>query len=304
MDISVLIVNWNVRDLLMRCLDSLFGEQHPFTFEVIVVDNASTDGSVEMLRQRFPQVKLIENLDNPGFAKGNIQGYALSAGRYILMLNPDTLLHPGALDKLYQYLENNSKAAGVGPDLLNPDGTRQMGCYPFPTLTREAWRLFHLDWLYAYGIYPVILWDDKTTREVDVIQGTCLLLRRKALDEVGFLDADFFMYTEEVDLCYRLKKAGWQLRWFPLAKVIHFGGQSTLQAAETMFLRLYESKILFFRKQYGNFSASFYKLILGIIAILRISISPLIWFLNPGKRAETKTMASNYRHLLAAIPGF
>lgn len=304
MDISILIVNWNVRDLLARCLDSVFSEQNPFSFEVIVVDNASTDGSVEMLRKRFPQVTIIENQNNPGFAQGNIQAYASSIGRYILMLNPDTILQPGALDKLHDFLINHSDAAGVGPDLLNPDGTRQMGCYPFPTLTREAWRLFHLDRFYAYGIYPVNQWDGQTIRKVDVVQGTCLLLRREALVETGFLDADFYMYTEEVDLCYRLRKAGWKLFWLPPAKVIHYGGQSTHQAAEAMFLRLYESKILFFRKQYGNISAKLYKLILGVAAIFRIGFSPLIWLLQPERRAETKTMTSYYRHLLAAIPGY
>ena len=304
MDVSVLIVNWNVRDLLASCLDSFYGEQHPFSFEVIVVDNASTDGSVDMLRQRFPQVRLIENRVNNGFAPGNLQAYALSGGRYILMLNPDICLHPGALDRLYGFMENHPQAAGVGPDLRNPDGSRQMGCYPFPTLSREAWRLFHLDRLRAYGTYPVMQWDSKTTRAVDVIQGACLLLRHQALEEVGFLDADYYMYTEEVDLCYRLKKAEWQIYWLPSAEVVHFGGQSTHQAAEAMFLKLYESKTLFFRKQYGHVSARIYKLILYLAAIYRIGFSPLLWLLKPGERPETKILVSNYRRLLAAIPAY
>lgn len=304
MDVSVLIVNWNVRDLLASCLDSLFREEHSFSFDVWLVDNASTDGSVEMLQTLFPQVHLIENQTNPGFAQGNIQAYARCSGRYVLLLNPDTLLQPGALETLYQHMEAHAQVAGVGPDLRNPDGTRQMGCYPFPTLTRELWHLLHGDQFLAYGIYPVDRWDTTTIRDVDVIQGACLLLRRSALNEVGFLDADYFMYTEEVDLCYRLKQAGWQIVWLPAALVTHFGGQSTHQAAETMFLRLYESKIIFFRKQYGHFSVFAYKAILLVASVIRIGFSPLVWLLNPGKRSEIKVLANYYRQLLVSLAGY
>lgn len=304
MDVSVLIVNWNVRDLLADCLTSLYRDQQSFTFEVWLVDNASTDGSVAMLQERFPQVQLIQNADNPGFAQGNLQAYARCSGRYILMLNPDTLLEPGALNLLYQYLEKHPQTAGVGPDLRNPDGTRQMGCYPFPTLSRELWRLLHLDRVWSYGVYPVERWDTKSPRSVDVVQGACFLLRRTALEQVGFLDPDYYMYTEEVDLCFRLKQAGWGISWLPSARVIHFGGQSTHQAAEAMFLRLYESKILFFRKHYGNLSAGFYKFILSITAILRIALSPLLLWVKPGRRSETKAITSNYRQLLASLAGY
>ena len=304
MDISVLIVNWNVRDLLADCLTSLYSDQHSFNFEVWLVDNASTDGSVAMLQERFPQVQLIQNPDNPGFAQGNLQAYAHSSGGYILMLNPDTLLKPGALDRLYQHLEAHPQTAGVGPDLRNPDSTRQMGCYPFPTLSRELWRLLHLDRLWSYGVYPVERWETMDPRPVDVVQGACLLLRRSALEQVGFLDPDYYMYTEEVDLCYRLKRAGWGISWLPAARVIHFGGQSTHQAAEAMFLRLYESKILFFRKHYGLMSAGLYKLILSMAAVIRIAFSPLLLLVKPERRSETKAITANYRQLLASLTGY
>lgn len=304
MDISVLIVNWNVRDLLADCLDSLYSEPHPFSFEVWLVDNDSTDGSVAMLQQRFPQVQLIQNRENPGFARGNLQAYARSSGRYILMLNPDTLLTPGALDLLYQFLETHPEVTGAGPDLRNPDGTRQMGCYPFPTLTRELWRLLHLDRVWAHGVYPVEQWDAITPRSVDVIQGACLLLRRSALEQVGFLDPAYYIYTEEVDLCYRLNQAGWKITWLPAARVVHFGGQSTQQAAEAMFLRLYESKILFFRKHYGPLSAWLYKLVLSLAAITRIAFSPFLLLVKPARRSETKVITHNYRQLLASLNGY
>ena len=304
MDVSILIVNWNVRDLLARCLDSLYREEHSFSFDVWVVDNASTDGSVEMLQERYPQVHLLQNLANVGFSQGNIQAYAQSIGQYVLLLNPDTILESGALDSIYHFMQEHPRAGGVGPDLRNPDNTRQMACYPFPTLSREFWRLFHLDRLRAYGVYPVEQWDTSSPREGDVIQGACLLLRRAALDACGFLDPDYYMYTEEVDLCYRLKKGGWQMFWLPEARVVQYGGQSTHQAAEVMFIKLYESKTLFFRKQYGNLAAFLYKVILFSAAIFRIGLSPVAWLLKPGKRSETQAIAHNYRQLLAALAGY
>jgi GT2 family glycosyltransferase len=139
---------------------------------------------------------------------------------------------------------------------------------------------------------------------VDVVQGACFLLGRKALEQVGFLDPDYFMYTEEVDLCYRLKQAGWGISWLPAAQVTHFGGQSTHQAAEAMFLRLYESKILFFRKHYGKLSSGLYKLILFVTAVIRIACSPVQLLFKPQRRLETKAITNNYRQLLASLTGF
>ena len=172
-----------------------------------------------------------------------------------------------------------------------------------PDLKFQVRRLFHLDRIHHYGIYDMSSWQLKDTREVEVIQGASLILRREAVDEVGPLDTNFFMYTEEVDLCYRLRNSEWPLYWIPQAEVIHLGGQSTRLVAGDMFLQLYRSKIQFFRKNYGRFAAQVYKIILSLSAVTRLLISPLAWFESPSRRKNHLNLANNYQQLLLKLPG-
>lgn len=302
MDLSIIIVSWNTRDLLEQCLASVFASPPACAFEVWVVDNASTDGSNEMVRRRFPQVRLVENTDNLGFAGGNNQAIRASAGRYVLLLNPDTEVKPGALETLVRFMEEHPQAGAAGSRLLNPDHTLQPSCYPLPTLSRELWRLFHLDAVRPYGTYRMTDWSLDSPRAVDVIQGACLILRRTALDQVGLLDEDYFIYSEEVDLCFRLQKAGWQLHYVPRAKVVHYGGQSTQQVAAEMFLRLYQGKLIFFRKHRGWLAGQAYKLVLLAAAVARLLLSPLAWFESPSHRQQHLTLANNYWRLMMALP--
>ncbi len=302
MDLSIIIVNWNIRDLLAQCLASVYAHPPDGEFEIFVVDNASTDGSAQMVRKRFPQVRLIENTKNVGFARANNQAIQQSAGCYVLLLNPDTEVHPGALEKLVRFMEAYPQAGAAGARLLNPDGTLQPSCHPAPTLSRELWRLFHLDALWTYACYPMAGWDLDTPREVDMIQGACLLLRREALDQVGLLDEDYFIYSEEVDLCHRLRQRGWKVYWVPQAQVIHYGGQSTQQVAADMFLRLYQGKVLYFRKHHGRLAVQAYKLILLIAALARLSLSPLAWLERPPLRQQHLARADHYRRLVMALP--
>lgn len=315
-DLSIIIVNWNTRDLLAQCLASLF--EQPTTddgqpvlsvvggrrWAVWVVDNASTDGSAQMVRERFPQVRLIENTENVGFARANNQAISQSAGRYVLLLNPDTEVQPGALEALVRFMDAHTQAGAAGARLLNPDGTLQLSCYPAPTLPREFWRLFHLDVLWPYACYPTAGWDPNTPREVDVVQGACLILRREALDQVGLLDEDYFIYSEEVDLCHRLRQHGWKVCWVPQATVMHYGGQSTQQVAAEMFLRLYQGKLLYFRKHHGWLAAQVYKLILLAAALTRLLLSPLALLERPPQRQQHLVLAGHYRRLVRALPGF
>ncbi len=305
--LSIIIVSWNTRDLLARCLEAV-ERSNVRTFErlnveTFVVDNASTDGSAAMVRERFPWVRLIENAENVGFARANNQAIRQSTGRYVLLLNPDTEVQSGALEALLRFMEAQPQAAAAGARLLNPDGTLQPSCHPFPTLGRELWRLFHLDALRPYALYDMARWDLAGPREVDSVQGACMILRREALVQVGLLDEGYFIYTEEVDLCRRLRGAGWRIYWAPQAAVVHYGGQSTRQMPGEMFLRLYESKVRYFRKHHGRLAAGCYKLILLVAALARLLLSSLVWLERPPQRRQHLALAGHYRRLVRALPG-
>lgn len=304
--LSIIIVNWNTRELLAQCLESVSSEIHrlgPLSVETMVVDNASADGSPQMVHERFPWVQLTENQKNVGFARANNQAILQSTGRYVLLLNPDTEVKPGAFETLIQFMEAHPEDGAAGARLLNPDHTLQASCYPAPTLSREFWRMFHLDTLAPYGIYRMDEWDLNKHREVDVIQGACLILRHEALRQVGLLDGEYFIYSEEVDLCHRLQKAGWRLHWVPQAQVVHYGGQSTQQVAAEMFLRLYQGKVIYFRKHYGWLTSRSYKLILAAATLTRLMLTPLAWLERPSKREQHLTLANHYRRLLFSLPG-
>jgi GT2 family glycosyltransferase len=313
--VSVVIVSWNTRELLSRCLDALAaspldpqGSATPEagsrpSAEVLVVDNASADGSADLVRQRFPWARLIANASNLGFAAACNQAMRIAAGRYVVLLNPDAEVEPTALAVLVAFMEAHPEAGAAAPMLVDADGAFQVSCSPAPTLRRELWRLLHLDAVWPYAVYRMHAWPTDRAREVDVAQGACLILRRTALDRVGLLDERFFIYSEEVDLCRRLRRHGWTISWVPGARVLHHGGQSTRQVAEAMFLRLYQGKVLYFRKHGGAPAARWYKLILSVAALGRLLISPLAWLEPPPRRERHQAVAGYYEHLLRALTG-
>lgn len=304
MNLSIVIVNWNTCDLLEQCLRSIFAHPPSGDFEVWVVDNASTDGSREMVQTKFPSVQLLVNEDNPGFARANNQAIHHTFGKYILLLNPDTVVMPGTLAELIQFMDENPQAGVAGPRLLNPDQSLQVSCYPRPTLFREFWRMFHLESISHQGTYPMELWSLEICKEVDVLKGACLILRRDTLNQVGLLDEDYFIYSEEVDLCYRVQRAGWRLYWVPQAQLIHFGGQSTQQVAQEMFLMLYKGKILYFRKHYGKLAVQIYKFILFMASLWRLVLLPLVFLEEPSHRQKHLVLSSNYWRLIGELPGY
>ena len=303
MNLSIIIVSWNTCDLLKGCLTSIYTYPPRGPFEVLVVDNASIDGSAQIVKEHFPYVRLIENHENVGFARANNQAIAQTDSRYVLLLNPDTRVLPSALEVLIRFMDKHPGAGAAGSRLLNSDGSLQTSCYPAPSLSRELWRLHHLDKIHPYGVYVMQGWDPETPHSVDMLQGASLLLRREALDEVGLLDEGFFIYTEEVDLCYRLKKAGWRLFWVPQSQVIHYEGQSTQLVSKEMFLQLYQSKMIYFRKHSGRLAAWMYKVILFSAGFTRLLVSPLALFERPQHRKRHLMLASNYFNLLRTLPG-
>ena len=298
-DLSIIIVNWNTRELLAGCLESVAGSRlkvegrgaepvtsnlQPSTVEVIVVDNASSDGSAAMVRERFPWARLIENAENVGFAAANNQGIRQAAGRFVVLLNSDTEVREGALDALVHFMDAHPRAGAVGARLLNADGTLQPSCHPMLTPGREFWRLMFLDRLLPRATYPMQRWKITQPRRVEVIMGACLLLRREALDQVGPLDDSYFMYTEEVDLCYRLAQAGWELWWEPRAEVVHYGGASSRQMREEMYLQLYRSKAQFYRKFGGEKRVATFKRYLRLAYLPRRAAVQLAGAFSPAVR--------------------
>lgn len=301
MKLSIIIVSWNTRDILADCLASVYAHPPTDSFELILVDNASVDGSPEMVKRDFPQVRLIESHENLGFAQGNNLAVPLCQGDYVLLLNPDTVVKPNALQKLIDFLDANPAAGGAGSMLLNPDESLQPSCHPAPKLGRELWRLLHLDEFVPYGSYNMHKWRMDQPRKVDVLMGAAFMVRKAILDEIGFLDGDYFIYSEEVDLCYRLQRAGWSLYYVPDSKVIHLGGQSTKQVATDMFLQLYLGKLKYFRKHYGAFAGQVYKLILFVASLTRLIATPAAWFQSGQRRHDQLRLARCYGRLILEL---
>lgn len=251
-DLSVIIVNWNTGDLLRQCLESLRPQAATACFETLVVDNASKDGSGDMVQALFPEVQLIANAENLGFAAANNQAIRRARGRYLLLLNPDTIVMAGALQTMVGYLDQHLDVGALGCRLLNADGSVQTSCSHFPTLSNVALdslglsRLFPRSRLLAR--YKMTYWGHDEEREVDQPSGACLMIRRKAWEQVGPLDERFFMYYEEVDLCRRLRQQGWRIVFTPVAQVVHLGGQSSRQHLDVRIVTFRASQFLFFRK--------------------------------------------------------
>lgn len=302
--VSVVIVSWNTRDLLRECLASTLQACQALEqpTEIIVVDNASTDDSVQMMRNEFPQVHIVANARNVGFAAANNQGIRRSCGRYVLLLNPDTRAASDFLRILVAYLESHPAAAAAGPRLLGGSGEQQVSCYPLPTLRRELWRLLHLDRVSSVASYRMDRWAPDVPRDVESIQGACILLRRDALAGAGLLDERFFIYTEEIDLCRRLNDRGWTIAWVPRAVVMHYGGQSTRQLEARMFLELYRSKVEYFRKHLGRGGALAYKAVLLIATLPRMVVPSVAWLVQPSQRGKWRALLRNYSSLVGALP--
>ena len=252
LDVSICVVNWNTRELLNNCLHSVLADGQQVTFEVIVVDNASRDKSADMVRAEFPQVRLIANSENVGFARANNQAFQLARGRHVLLLNSDTEVLAGALVRLARYLDEHRQVGVVGPKILHPDGVSQRSCWRgFPSLqfgfvdAFYLWRLIpHSRLVQSSGWFDVS--DDEPT-EVDHILGACMMVRREVIDQVGGMDEGFFLFCEETDWCYRIKKGGWKVCFLPTAEIIHFGQQSTNQVPEQTLPEKYRNYVRFYR---------------------------------------------------------
>lgn len=274
MDVSIIIVNYNTKDVLCDCLESIYEQTQDVRFEAIVVDNASTDGSVNMIKDCFSEVILIENAENRGFAAANNQGIEIAKGRYLLLLNSDTVVLNNAIKKTVEFADSHKEAGILGCRVLNPDRTLQPTCFMFPSLLNVVLLTSYLNNLFPrnrfFGRERMTWWDRTDDSEVDVVTGCFMLVRREAIEQVGFLDEQFFMYGEEVDWCYRFKRNNWKILFTPVAEIIHLGGCSSRQMKPEMALQLRASILLFFKKHRTRLSYRLACLLMSLFFLLRI----------------------------------
>jgi N-acetylglucosaminyl-diphospho-decaprenol L-rhamnosyltransferase len=268
-DVSVILVNWNTRQLLERCLACLVEQLQGMNYDLWVVDNASTDDSISMLNTRFPSVHLIANTTNVGFAAANNQAMQKAPGRYFLLINTDAFPEPGAIQALYRLAEEQGSVGIAGAHLLNPDGSFQGSYASFPNLWQEFLMLTGLGRFFCGSFYPNYApKPEEKAKPVNYVQGACLFVNRKAYEQVGGLDERYFMYSEEVDWCYAMQKAGWEVWYQPDACVVHIGGASSSGRKVQREADLYLSRVRFFQKNYGNFSTELLKaMLLGITSV-------------------------------------
>lgn len=269
--IAVAVVNYNTRDLLRRCLDSILREQPD---EVVVVDNASPDGSAAMVREDYPGVTLCANEENHGFAGGVNQAFARCASPYVLLLNSDTLLTPGVLGGLRAYLDQHERAGVVGPRLLNPDGSLQPSCYHFPTPLHVLLELSNVS--AAVRFIPLLrrhylrTWAHDAARPVPWVLGAAMAIRRSAFAAVGGFDESFFMYSEEIDFCYRLQRAGWATHFAPVGAIYHVGGASTAQQRAAMAFRALSSTLSLYRRHFSERRVAQLRAVITLIMQLKL----------------------------------
>ncbi len=256
MDLSICIVSYNCRDLLAACLRTIEATAGDLSCEVIVTDNASGDGTVQMLAEDFPHVQVIANGGNAGFAGGTNQAMARATGDVLLMLNPDTEVRPGALTALVEFVRSQPDLGAVGPRLIGPDGELQLSCHAFPTVGRALIAQLGLHRLGArsrwLGAYDMTWSDHAQTMRADWLSGAAMAIPRDAWEAVGPLDEHYFMYFEDVDWCYRAARAGYRCWYLPEAEVVHYEGASWADMQVERVLAAHRANFRFFRKNRGR----------------------------------------------------
>jgi GT2 family glycosyltransferase len=299
-DLSIVIVSWNVRDLLRRCLHSILDVQHSMRVEVIVVDNASTDGSSDAVRTEFPDVHVITNSENRGFPAANNQGLAIAQGRHVLLLNPDTEVVEDGLATMVAFADANPDVGMVGPQLLYPDGSIQSSRRRFPTL---ATAVFESTWLEPYAPRRLLeryyLFDqpDDAVQDVDWVMGAAMMARREAIEQVGPLDEGFFMYSEELDWCKRFREAGWRVVYLPTARIIHHEGKSSEQVVTARHIYFQTSKVRYFGKYHGRIAAEALRLFLLGNYVWQLGLEGAKWLVGHKRPLRAERVAA-YRQVL------
>ncbi|MFZ5366148.1 MAG: glycosyltransferase family 2 protein [Patescibacteria group bacterium] len=275
MDLSVVILSFNTQKLLEDCLNSIFQNTEGIEFEIIVVDNGSIDGSVEMVKElikpQTPNLKLIENKINLGFAKGNNQGLLQAQGKYILLLNSDTIVKNGALKKMVEFMDEHLQAGVVGPKLLNPEGTPQASAGSFPSLPVIGVMLFKEH----FGGSQLVRTSYQTTKEVDWVMGAAMMVKREIFPKTGLFDENIFMYYDEVEWCYRIKKAGFKIYFYPEAEIVHLWQRSSQTGRKGPILANYQGLVYFYKKHKSTLDLFLLRILLKLKAGVALIIGHL-----------------------------
>ncbi|MVP01465.1 glycosyltransferase family 2 protein [Paenibacillus lutrae] len=255
MDLSIIIVNFNTPQLTIDCLQSVYQSATSYTYEVILIDNNSSDNSVAWIQEEFPQVKLIRNRENVGFSRANNQGIRAAAGKYILLLNSDTILERNTLQIMIDFMSNNPEVGASGCKIVLPDGSLDKACKRgFPTPSASFYYAFGISKWFPnnprFNQYQLSHLNPDDEYTVDCLVGAFMLVRREVIEQAGMLDEDFFMYGEDVDWCYRIKQAGWQIYYYPRTQIIHYKGASSRRKPYKIIYEFHRAMILFHRKHY------------------------------------------------------
>lgn len=260
--VSVVIVSWNAREYLLQCLDSLSSAACRYPMEIIVVDNASSDGSADWVAAKHPDVRLIRNADNLGFSCANNIGVSVSSGSYLCFVNSDVKVLPECMNRLVDYCEENQDVGMCGPRLTGGDGKLQRSCRGFPTVWNMFCRAFALDTLFPgsrlFTGYSLLHWPQDRLRDVDILSGCFWLVRREAMAGVGLLDENFFMYGEDMDWCKRFWKNKWRVVFVPEAEAIHYGGASSSNSPIRFYIEMQKADLQYWRKHHSSPAVAVY----------------------------------------------
>ncbi len=298
--LSISLVNTNNKLLLGACLRSLQAVREEVPFEIILVDNVSTDGSAEMVRTEFPEVQLLVNEARRGFGANHNQAINKATGEYILVLNEDTIVKPGALKAMCDYLDRDASSAAVGCRLENPDGSLQRSCYKFPSPGRALAENLLLVAAFPssslWGDYRS--WDHNESRYVDFVSGAAIMVRRKVVEQIGAFDERFFIYAEETDWCYRMHRAGWKVAFTPSGTIVHYGGQSSVKVKDKQFSEFNRSALKYMRKHYGLSGAFSQVGTMLIGSLVRIPLWSLVYLTSSQKRESARAKVSLWWKML------
>jgi GT2 family glycosyltransferase len=305
-DLSICIATWNAAPVLRDCLRSILNSPSRCSFEVIVVDDASSDGTAAMVQEEFPAVRLIVNSQAVGYARSNNQALAVTSGRALLLLNSDTVVLPGALDALFAFLEGEPTVGMVGARLLNADGSLQRSAWRgFPSLRTAA-----IDALYLWRLAPRLRWvraSEVLERndgpiEVDHLLGACMMVRREVLEALGGMDESLFVFFADTEWCYRIRQAGWRVFLFPSAQIVHLGQHSIKQNPERRLPEQYQTWVWFYRKHHGSFAGTLcLKALIGLGALIRIALWS--WRArSPSRGTQARGMRAGYWKALRKVP--